>query len=38
MDPLLRDARDEKATFGNDTKDDREAKSRLDAIIEFRGY
>ena len=38
MDPLLRDKRDEKATFGNDTKDGREANSRLDAIIKFGGY
>lgn len=37
MDPLLRDARDEKATFGNDTKDDRETDSRLDAIVNFGG-
>lgn len=37
MDPLLRDARDENGTFGNDTKDDRDANSRLDAIIKFGG-
>lgn len=37
MDPLLRDARDEKATFGKDTKDDRETDSLLDAVVNFGG-